>query len=307
MATSDRGNRIESDRVEWHRWQMEELARAPSPAPGQSAANAEAQRRRRQREDAEEKARRAIAEKARQQGYESGYSEGHEQGYQAGYKEGLEAANAAAELEFNKRLDMTLRPLAELADNFRQALATLDTEVADQLVELALITGRQLAGESLDANPEHILSVVRELLEADTTLNGKPRLWLHPADLELVTAAMGDALAASGWECHADPSLERGGCHVTSAAGGLDASLSTQWKAILDQRRQRRTTSGSQPAEPVPQDGPVESDHGRSSRDGSEQEGADHSGNDHKGSGHGSSDDGSSDGESSDGESPDDE
>ena len=311
MATSDRGNRTESDRVEWHRWQMEELARAPSPAPGQSAADAEAQRRRRQREDAEEKARRAIAEKARQQGFESGYSEGHEQGYQAGYQEGLEAANAAAELEFNKRLDMTLRPLAELASNFRQALATLDTEVADQLVELALITGRQLAGESLAANPEHILSVVRELLDADTTLNGKPRLWLHPDDLELVTTTMGDALEASGWECHADPTLERGGCHVTSAAGGLDASLSTQWKAILDQRRQRKTTSSGQPAEPESQDGGLESGHDRSSHGGSEQEGADHSGNhngkDHKGPGHESSDGESSSGESSGGESSDDE
>lgn len=311
MATSDRGNRTESDRVEWHRWQMEELARAPSPAPGQSAADAEAQRRRRQREDAEEKARRAIAEKARQQGFESGYSEGHEQGYQAGYKEGLEAANAAAELEFNKRLDMTLRPLAELADNFRQALATLDTEVADQLVELALITGRQLAGESLAANPEHILSVVRELLDADTTLNGKPRLWLHPDDLELVTTSMGDSLEASGWECHADPSLERGGCHVTSAAGGLDASLSTQWKAILDQRRQRKTTSSGQPAKPESQDSELESGHDRARRDGSKQEGVDHSGshndNGRKGLGHESADGEGFDGEGLDGESSDDE
>ena len=113
-------------------------------------------------------------------------------------------------------------------------------ETANQLVELALITGRQLAGESLAANPEHILSVVRELLEADHSLNGKSRLWLHPDDLALVSAAIGDTLEASGWECCADHSLERGGCRVTSASGGLDASLGTQWKAILDQRRRRQ-------------------------------------------------------------------
>ncbi|MDH4573112.1 flagellar assembly protein FliH [Salinicola acroporae] len=243
MATSDRDSHPTSGaHGEWHRWQMEELGYPPASEP--SATHADA-RRRRQRQDAEAKARRSIAEKARLEGLEQGYREGHEQGYQAGYSGGVKEGNAAAELEFNKRLDMSLAPLAGLADNFRLALASLDAEIADQLVELALIAGRQLAGESLAAKPEHILSVVRELLDADTTLNGKPRLWLNPQDLELVKSTMSDTLEASGWECHADPTLERGGCRATSAGGGLDASLSTQWKAILDQRRRSRTGSAS--------------------------------------------------------------
>ncbi|OLO05571.1 MULTISPECIES: flagellar assembly protein FliH [Salinicola] len=245
MATSDRHpHATPGPGDEWHRWQMEDLGRGPaSEKPGP---NGDAEHRRRQH-DAEEKARRTIAEKAQRQGMESGYREGHEQGYQAGYREGLAAADAAAELEFHKRLELTLVPLAELAEHFRQAMTTLDTEIADQLVELALIAGRQLAGESLAANPEHILSVVHELLDADTTLNGKPRLWLHPDDLELVTGSMGERLMASGWECQPDTSLERGGCRVTSAGGGLDASLSTQWKAILDQRRQRKMMPSASP------------------------------------------------------------
>jgi len=242
MATSDRHHPSTSEPAgDWHRWQMEDLGHTSDTRQPVFDA-AEAQRRRRQQES-DARARQAATEKAQREGFENGHREGHEQGYQAGYQEGLEAANAAAELEFQKRLDMMLSPLAELAENFRQALTTLDSEVADQLVELALITGRQLADESLAANPEHILSVVRELLDADTTLNGKPRLWLHPADLELVTSAMGETLAASGWECHPDPTLERSGCRATSAGGGLDASLSTQWKAILGQRRQRKTSS----------------------------------------------------------------
>ncbi|WP_110599939.1 flagellar assembly protein FliH [Salinicola lusitanus] len=248
MATSDHDDRSTSgNRGEWHRWQMEELGYPSASEPSTTHADA---RRRRQRQDAEAKARQSIAEKARLEGLEQGYREGHEQGYQAGYSEGVKEGNAAAELEFNKRLDMTLAPLAGLADNFRLALASLDAEIADQLVELALIAGRQLAGESLAAKPEHILSVVRELLDADTTLNGKPRLWLNPQDLELVKSTMNDTLEASGWECHADPTLERGGCRATSAGGGLDASLSTQWKAILDQRRRSRT--GSAPVESTP-------------------------------------------------------
>ncbi|WP_110689267.1 flagellar assembly protein FliH [Salinicola endophyticus] len=239
MATSDRrrGQRLAADGEHWHRWQMGDLERQ-RPASRSDSGRAEAADP--QQQQAKAAALRAEAELARNQGYESGYAEGHAAGYRDGYAEGQAAANAAAALEFHKRVSLHLTPLAGLAESFRQALAQLDDETANQLVELALITGRQLAGESLAANPEHILSVVRELLEADHSLNGKSRLWLHPDDLTLVSAAIGDTLSASGWECCADHSLERGGCRVTSASGGLDASLGTQWKAILDQRRRRQ-------------------------------------------------------------------
>ncbi|WP_251978164.1 flagellar assembly protein FliH [Salinicola avicenniae] len=252
MATSDRSHRPlptpADDR--WHRWQMDDLERPTETRDEQSGhGTLQAERYRRQRA-AEERQRREAAEQARERGYEQGRAEGHEAGYAEGYREGQAAAQAAAELEFHKRLDLTLKPLAPLAETFTQALAQLDEDVADQLVELALIAGRQLAGESLQTNPEHIVSVVRDLLAADNSLNGKPRLWLHPDDLPLVTAAIGDTLSASGWECHADPSLERGGCRATSASGGLDATLDTQWRAVLDQRRRRRKTASAQDSEP---------------------------------------------------------
>ncbi|WP_353978869.1 flagellar assembly protein FliH [Salinicola endophyticus] len=256
MATSDRrrGSRLGADGERWHRWQMGDLERKRSAAPGDSGRAEPAEP---HQQDAKAAALRAEAELACNEGYATGHAEGHAEGYRDGYAEGLAAANAAAELEFHKRVSLHLTPLAGLAESFREALAQLDDETANQLVELALITGRQLAGESLAANPDHILSVVRELLEADHSLNGKSRLWLHPDDLTLVSSAIGDTLEASGWECCADHALERGGCRVTSASGGLDASLGTQWKAILDQRRRRQPPSPDATGTP---DTPSESD-----------------------------------------------
>lgn len=206
----------------------------------------ERQQERRRRQAEEQTRRRAVVEKAHREGFQAGHEEGHSQGYQAGYEEGLAAAQVAAELEFQKRLDLSLGPISGLADAFHRALTTLDEDIGDQLVELALIAGRQLAGESLKASPQQIVVVVKELLDADTSINGKPRLWLHPEDLELVVTSIGETLTAANWECHPDPTLERGGCRVTSASGGLDATLDTQWKAILDQRRQRRRTSSAE-------------------------------------------------------------
>ncbi|GHB08688.1 flagellar assembly protein FliH [Salinicola rhizosphaerae] len=238
MATSDRDGKPTGHEAQWHRWQMGSLEREPRAASGSESAHREQQRRR-----LETQARDAEAKKAREAGFQAGHEEGKAQGYDAGYAEGLAAAQAAAELEFHKRVTLCLDPLAELADGFHHALQSLDDHIADQLVELALIAGRQLAGDALEAHPEQILAIVNELLDADTSLSGKPRLWLHPDDLELVTQSIGDALAAANWECLSDPALARGGCRVTSAGGGLDASLDTQWKAILDQRRHRRVSA----------------------------------------------------------------
>lgn len=223
----------------WHRWQMGDLESDAYASRRQDGASAR-HRAHEARVAQEQQALRDAFEQARREGFEAGRAEGYTAGHHEGHAAGLEESHAVAELEFQKRVDTTLAPLAPLAEEFRRALATLDGQVGDQLVELALITGRQLAGESLAANPEHVLSVVRELLEADTSLSGRPRLWLHPEDLILVEASLGGALAQAGWACQPDPTLERGGCRATSAAGGLDASLSTHWQAILDQRRARR-------------------------------------------------------------------
>ncbi|WP_110687276.1 flagellar assembly protein FliH [Salinicola aestuarinus] len=233
----------------WHRWQMNDLERedAEHRATRGSRNDRERDQAREAQVERERGALEATREQARQEGFEAGRAEGYEAGRQEGYEAGLKEANAVAELEFQKRLDLSLTPIAGLAEAFQQALAALDDQVGNQLVELALITGRKLAGESLMANPDHVLSVVRELLDADTSLTGRPRLWLHPEDLALVESTLGDALVKAGWECQEDASLERGGCRATSAAGGLDASLSTQWQAILDQRRARRKSQATPP------------------------------------------------------------
>ncbi|WP_110665409.1 flagellar assembly protein FliH [Salinicola halophilus] len=247
-TTAPGGSRLLSSET-WHRWQMADLERQDTPRRERSTARGNEERHRAREAEAERQqaALEEAREQARREGFEAGRAEGYEAGHREGYDAGLGEGKAVAELEFQKRLDYTLTPLTTLAEEFQRALAALDDQVGDQLVELALITGRKLAGDSLMANPDHVLSVVRELLDADTSLTGRPRLWLHPEDLALVEATLGDALAKAGWECQEDTTLERGGCRATSASGGLDASLSTQWQAILDQRRGRRKPLATPP------------------------------------------------------------
>lgn len=234
----------------WRRWEMEELTlperrRAQAEAEIQArdeASQAQAdehQRRERERALAKEQ------EQARQEGYEAGFAQGLEEGRREGMAQGRAEARDAASEELERRLKEALSPVADLADNFSQALARLDEEVANRLVTLALTVGRKLAGEALEASPEQVLESVRALLHAEPEPVGHPRLWLHPDDQSLVQEVLGAELEAAGWALQPDDAISRGGCRVTSRSGELDATLETRWESIRAQVRGRTSTAHS--------------------------------------------------------------
>lgn len=231
----------------WRRWKMDELTKpAPSPASESDSPAAQHQRRVAAAQKAAEEARQREArkrqaefEKMRQQAQQEGYQEGFQRGQQEGHVQGLEEGRQEARQAFEEQVSKTLTPLAHLAKQFDDALAQLDDSMADDLVELALLTGRQLAGEALQIRPEEVLRLVRQLLHTEPPLVGQQRLWLNPDDHALVSQHLADELGAANWTLQPDDQLARGGCRVTSAQGELDATFESRWQSIKAQVRQR--------------------------------------------------------------------
>lgn len=233
------------DEQRWRPWRMDELPREDAGAGGKiDSARLFEQRRRQQRQRLIEE-REALHHKTRESAYREGYDAGFEEGRQAGYEKGLQEGRETGDQEAKRQLDDALAPLARLAGEFRTALDTMDTQLADQLVELAMLTGKHLADEALVATPEHVVTLVRQLLHEEPVLDGSTQLWLHPDDLALVNDHVGNELEAAHWTLHEDASLQRGGCRAESATGGLDATLETRWQTALNQRRQRHVAPAS--------------------------------------------------------------
>ncbi len=180
---------------------------------------------------------RALREKthaaAQQEGYAAGFAEGREKGY----AEGLQAGREAGERELAERRQQLVEPLAALIDGLREALDQLDTDIGDSLADVALAAGRQLAGDALQAKPEQIRTLIRELLREEPLFSGQPCLRLHPDDLALVDAQLADELGGAGWKTQADASLERGGCRVWGPEGELNATREVRWQALLARAR----------------------------------------------------------------------
>ncbi len=149
--------------------------------------------------------------------------EAHEQGYAAGHAEGLAEARASA-----ARIDAAMTSL-------QQAFATLDQEVAEQLLATAVEIANQVLRQSLRIKPELVLSVVREAVATLHPNFGHPALFLHPDDAALIRSHLGDQLAHNNWRIIEDGALTRGGCRVEVGASEVDATLETRWRRTIEQ------------------------------------------------------------------------
>ncbi|WP_163575923.1 flagellar assembly protein FliH [Halomonas faecis] len=231
----------------WQRWRMGELAPGARRQPSEEGTNSSeraqreaANRRAAERQRAElEALRESVREQAREEGYRAGYEKGRHEGQAQGIEEGRQQA----ERELDERTREALAPLAPLAQSFSQALDELDEQIGDDLVALALSTGKQLAGDALKTRPRQILELIRALLHSEPPLTGQQRLWLHPLDHKLVEKHLGEELHAAGWKLQPDDQLTRGGCRVTSASGELDATWESRWQAVKSQVRRRTTAA----------------------------------------------------------------
>ena len=238
---SERGEAGMADsQTPWRRWQMGELQsprQASRPeSPGGTQAKEDADGREARQRQAELQ---ALRERVRREAHQEGLLAGREQGHAEGLARGLEEGRQQAQDDMEARLAEALQPLVSLASAFTAALEELDETIAQDLVDLALATGHQLAGEALKARPRQVLELVRTLLHTEPPLIGQQRLWLHPLDHKLVQKHLGEELSAAGWTLQPDDQLSRGGCRVTNANGELDATWETRWQAVKAQVRHR--------------------------------------------------------------------
>jgi len=208
----------------WERWEMASFSQKPvvptlspqavapkQPSPGQAL-----------------QVNQAELTAMRLQAYTTGEAEGREQGRAQGHAQGLVEGHAAG-LAATQALAAQLQALA-LA--FPAALQLAQSSIADDLLALALDIARQVLGQALAADPQAIVSVVHELLQAEPSLSGAPQLVLHPDDAALVKEVLADDLKAAGWRVRSDAHIARGGCRVLAHSGERDATVQARWERV---------------------------------------------------------------------------
>jgi flagellar assembly protein FliH len=159
--------------------------------------------------------------------YQDGFRRGHEDGFERGQREGLAAGQAQA-----RELAECLRAVLS---QFEDPLEKFDGTVEQALVELAMAVARQLVRLEFAVNPELVVAVVRESLQALPLTARGVRVYLEPEDAALVRAAVGSSVGRPDCQLIEDPELQRGDCRIESDSSRIDADVESRLAAVIAQ------------------------------------------------------------------------
>ncbi|MCB1914302.1 MAG: flagellar assembly protein FliH [Rhodocyclaceae bacterium] len=147
------------------------------------------------------------------------YESARKSGFDAGYEEGTARGRVEA------------MQLHSLVENMDQAMQALDTDIAQELLDVSIEIARHLIRRELREFPESVLDTVREALQQFPQNNAM--VHLHPEDAALIREYLGEQVAHLGHRIIEDEAIGRGGCRLEASGSELDATLETRWKRIL--------------------------------------------------------------------------
>lgn len=176
------------------------------------------------RDEANEKAHAAYL-LGRQRGYDAGLSAGRDQGYAQGAQ--VLAAARTGEAQ------QVAHSLNDLATRFQEQLVALESEIATDLVSLAIDIAREVLRREVAMTPDGLLPVATEALRALGEGASHMEMRVHPED----AVALRDHLSSypGGARCHlrADTSITRGGLRLEADTGVVDATFEARWQSVM--------------------------------------------------------------------------
>lgn len=174
----------------------------------------------------------AMFEQAREEGRAAGFDEGRAAGLEEGRAAGHEEGRASGRAEGKEEARAEAQRLAKLVKAMDDALDRLGSDVADELVALAIAVARQMVGNTLADHPESVATTVREALQQ--LPQNKVRVHLNPEDVALVREHLADQIEHGHHHLIEDKSVTRGGCVLEAAGCVIDASVQTRWRRIIE-------------------------------------------------------------------------
>ncbi|MBA3582153.1 MAG: flagellar assembly protein FliH [Gammaproteobacteria bacterium] len=139
------------------------------------------------------------------------------EGYQAGHAEGLQAA----ELEIQQSIEWLRNTLKAL----ESPMQDFDQNVKQELAQLAIAIAKQVIKAEIKQNPEDIVSIVNEAIDAVPPGSNRLHIHLNPADVAKAQEHLQQKNATTAWDFVADAAITRGGCKVFGDTACVDCTL----------------------------------------------------------------------------------
>jgi len=175
---------------------------------------------------------RDVSNETARAAYALGRRRGFEQGGRAGLAQGrAESADALAG-ERAARAGSTTAELARLVECFRAEMANLESQVASDLVSLAIDIAREVLRREPATAESMLLPAVQEALRALSEGASQVEVQVHPRDAAQLAERMPQG-GAGLFALREDPTLPPGSCRVIADTGIADVSFETRWHAVM--------------------------------------------------------------------------
>lgn len=155
-----------------------------------------------------------------------------QEAYSKGHGAGLAAARAESQQALNQ-LKTQVANFEKMLGAISQPFKDLDSQVEEQLVQLAVTIARQLVRRELRMDPTQVIAIVRESVALLPAATRDVRVHLHPEDANVVREKLATPSADRAWTIVEDPVMTRGGCRVTTDTASIDSRLDTRVQNII--------------------------------------------------------------------------
>jgi flagellar assembly protein FliH len=130
-------------------------------------------------------------------------------------------------------LQSQVATLVSLLGALSEPFKSLDQEVENELVKMAISIAAQIIRREIKLNPGEIVAVVREAVNVLPLAAQKITLKLHPEDAVLVRSVLVMDEMSPRWGLVEDPLITRGGCKVDTEVSHVDATVEHRLASVI--------------------------------------------------------------------------
>lgn len=149
----------------------------------------------------------------------NGFESGYRQGFKEGKSEGLKQ----------------VATIFHLAESITKAREILASELAVELVKIAMMAAERVIEQEVKTRPEIIIELVKRLAK-EFAERDRLKIIVNPADFDIIRSA--NIACPAFCEFVPNPSIEPGGCEVELEGETVDARLKTRikqlWRAVAN-------------------------------------------------------------------------
>ncbi|MGI2171657.1 flagellar assembly protein FliH [Shewanella sp. MF05960] len=173
-----------------------------------------------------------------QQGLEQGRLEGLEQGHSEGFTQGEQQGLEAGQVAVNQLVEQ----LTQLIAQFEQPLSVLDAEIEAELLAMTMSLAKSVIGHELKTHPEHILSALRQGVDALPLKEQRVKLRLNQHDADIVSQNYPpEQLLKNQWQIDIDPTLSNGDCMIESVRSSVDLRVKQRIDQVFTELEEQAT------------------------------------------------------------------